>query len=184
MEPPYERLLSDAMIGDGALFTREDAVEAAWAAVDPVLTRHRHALPYRRGTWGPPAADGLIKASGRLAQPDAAPDRRVTALPDVVFLLDCDNTLLDNDRIEQDLREHLAREFGAVNRDRYWAIFEQLRGELGLRRLPRSAAALPAGRHQRYPAAPDVVVPGRLPVREPAVSAVRSTSSSDCTGAA
>ena len=50
---------------------------------------------------------------------------------DVVFLLDCDNTLLDNDRVQEDLREHLAREFGTANRDRYWAIFEQLRGELG-----------------------------------------------------
>jgi FMN phosphatase YigB (HAD superfamily) len=55
----------------------------------------------------------------------------VTAPEDVVCLLDCDNTLLDNDRILEDLRDHLAREFGAVNRDRYWAIFEQLRSELG-----------------------------------------------------
>jgi glucose-6-phosphate 1-dehydrogenase len=39
-EAPYERLLGDAMIGDGALFTREDAVEAAWAVVDPVLKKH------------------------------------------------------------------------------------------------------------------------------------------------
>jgi glucose-6-phosphate 1-dehydrogenase len=39
-EAPYERLLSDAMAGDGALFTREDAVEAAWAVVDPVLRTH------------------------------------------------------------------------------------------------------------------------------------------------
>ena len=36
-QTPYERLLSDAMAGNGALFTREDAVEAAWAVVDPVL---------------------------------------------------------------------------------------------------------------------------------------------------
>jgi FMN phosphatase YigB (HAD superfamily) len=50
---------------------------------------------------------------------------------DVVFLLDCDNTLLDNDVVENDLREHLAREFGVASRDRYWAIFEDLRGELG-----------------------------------------------------
>lgn len=50
---------------------------------------------------------------------------------DVVFLLDCDNTLLDNDRVEEDLRDHLAREFGPASRDRYWAILEQLRGELG-----------------------------------------------------
>ena len=50
---------------------------------------------------------------------------------DVVFLLDCDNTLLDNDRVQDDLRDHLAREFGLESRDRYWAILEQLRVELG-----------------------------------------------------
>lgn len=50
---------------------------------------------------------------------------------DVVVLLDCDNTLLDNDLVQDDLRDHLAREFGVDSRDRYWAIFEQLRGELG-----------------------------------------------------
>jgi FMN phosphatase YigB (HAD superfamily) len=52
-------------------------------------------------------------------------------LNDIVFLVDCDNTLLDNDRVQGDLREHLAREFGAGSRDRYWAIFEALRAELG-----------------------------------------------------
>ena len=61
-EAPYERLLSDAMIGDGALFTREDAVEAAWVVVDPVLKRHPRALPYKRGSWGPRQADTLIAA--------------------------------------------------------------------------------------------------------------------------
>ena len=50
---------------------------------------------------------------------------------DVVFLFDCDNTLLDNDLVQGDLRDHLAREFGSEARDRYWAIFEQLRAELG-----------------------------------------------------
>jgi len=50
---------------------------------------------------------------------------------DVVFLLDCDNTLLDNDRIIADLSEHLAQTFGKANRDRYWEIFEALRTELG-----------------------------------------------------
>jgi FMN phosphatase YigB (HAD superfamily) len=49
----------------------------------------------------------------------------------VVFLLDVDNTLLDNDRIQADLRNHLEREFGAESRDRYWATFEALRAELG-----------------------------------------------------
>jgi FMN phosphatase YigB (HAD superfamily) len=55
----------------------------------------------------------------------------VTTSEDVVFLLDCDNTLLDNDLVEEDLRDHLAREFGPASRDRYWAILEQLRSELG-----------------------------------------------------
>lgn len=50
---------------------------------------------------------------------------------EVVFLLDCDNTLLDNDRVIDDLRAHLASEFGPESRDRYWEIFEALRNELG-----------------------------------------------------
>jgi FMN phosphatase YigB (HAD superfamily) len=50
---------------------------------------------------------------------------------DLVFLLDVDNTLLDNDRIAADLRAHLEREFGVAGADRYWAIFETLRAELG-----------------------------------------------------
>ena len=63
-EPPYERLLGDAMAGDGALFTREDAVEAAWAVVEPVLGTHHRTRPYNRGTWGPKEADALIAADG------------------------------------------------------------------------------------------------------------------------
>jgi hypothetical protein len=50
---------------------------------------------------------------------------------DVVFLLDVDNTLLDNDRVERDLRRHLERVFGAERQARYWEIFEDLRTELG-----------------------------------------------------
>lgn len=49
----------------------------------------------------------------------------------IVFLLDVDNTLLDNDHIESDLNRHLTEEFGAGNRDRYWALLEELRAELG-----------------------------------------------------
>ncbi len=51
----------------------------------------------------------------------------------IVFLVDVDNTLLDNDHIQADLRRHLEREFGAVPRDRYWAILEQLFADLGYR---------------------------------------------------
>ncbi len=68
-ESPYARLLADAMAGDGALFTREEAVEAAWAVVDPVLTHHHPVHPYRRGTWGPKAADALIARDTRWHNP-------------------------------------------------------------------------------------------------------------------
>jgi FMN phosphatase YigB (HAD superfamily) len=50
---------------------------------------------------------------------------------ELVFLFDVDNTLLDNDRLQGDLFRHLAREFGPKARNRYVAIFEQLRAELG-----------------------------------------------------
>ena len=55
----------------------------------------------------------------------------MTSPNEVVFLFDVDNTLLDNDCVQDDLRNHLEREFGAESRDRYWAIFEELRAELG-----------------------------------------------------
>jgi FMN phosphatase YigB (HAD superfamily) len=55
-------------------------------------------------------------------------------LPDqTVFLVDVDNTLLDNDRIQQDLRDHLDRKFGVAARERYWTILEDLFAELGYR---------------------------------------------------
>ena len=63
-ELPYERLLGDALAGNGALFTRQDAVEAAWAVVDPVLKSHHRARRYKRGSWGPKEADALIAAAG------------------------------------------------------------------------------------------------------------------------
>jgi len=68
-EAPYERLLSDAMAGDGALFTREDAVEAAWAVVEPVLKTHHRARPYKRRSWGPKEADAIIASDGRWHNP-------------------------------------------------------------------------------------------------------------------
>jgi glucose-6-phosphate 1-dehydrogenase len=71
-EQPYERLLGDALAGDGDLFTEADAVEAAWAVVDPVLDRHHAALPYAPGSWGPAAADALIAPDGRWHNPRAA----------------------------------------------------------------------------------------------------------------
>ncbi len=52
-------------------------------------------------------------------------------MDDIVFLFDVDNTLIDNDRVQDDLRDHLAECYGERTRNRYWEIFEQLRGELG-----------------------------------------------------
>lgn len=63
-QSPYERLLADAMAGDPALFAGEDAIEAAWRVVDPVLTEHAAAIPYPQGSWGPAAADALMQAHG------------------------------------------------------------------------------------------------------------------------
>ncbi len=51
----------------------------------------------------------------------------------IVFLIDVDNTLLDNDHIQSDLKRHLEREFGVACRDRYWAILEELFTDLGYR---------------------------------------------------
>jgi FMN phosphatase YigB (HAD superfamily) len=55
----------------------------------------------------------------------------MTTRSDVVFLFDVDNTLLDNDRLQNDLFQHLERDFGAKARGRYVAIFEELRSQLG-----------------------------------------------------
>ncbi len=68
----YERLLGDAMAGDAALFTHEAAVEAAWSVVEPVLVDHAPAIPYPRGSWGPPEADRLIAPDGAWHNPAAA----------------------------------------------------------------------------------------------------------------
>ena len=69
-EQPYERLLGDALAGDGALFTREDSVEAAWAVVDPVLENHHRAHSYAPNSWGPKQADSLITPHGRWHNPE------------------------------------------------------------------------------------------------------------------
>jgi glucose-6-phosphate 1-dehydrogenase len=75
-ESPYERLLGDALAGDGALFTREDAVEAAWAVVEPVLKRHPRARPYKRLTWGPKEADKLLAPGDKWHNPAPLPKTR------------------------------------------------------------------------------------------------------------
>ena len=65
----YERLLNDAMEGDPTLFAREDAVEAAWAIVEPVLDDAVPVYTYEPGTWGPKEASALTAETGGWSDP-------------------------------------------------------------------------------------------------------------------
>jgi len=67
----YERLIGDALRGDSALFARQDTVEAAWCAVEPVLGDSVPVVEYDAGSWGPPQADALIAPFGRWRAPAA-----------------------------------------------------------------------------------------------------------------
>ena len=85
-EAPYDRLLGDAMAGDGALFTSLESVEAAWSAVDGILVNHPAVVAYAPGTWGPPQADALIAGDGGWQAPlpetsGAAPATAPTKAP-------------------------------------------------------------------------------------------------------
>ncbi|MCM2269031.1 MAG: glucose-6-phosphate dehydrogenase [Thermoanaerobaculia bacterium] len=60
----YERLLGDALEGDGTLFSRQDVVEAAWRIVDPVIHGDSELFDYEPGSWGPRQADRLVAGVG------------------------------------------------------------------------------------------------------------------------
>jgi len=66
----YERLLTDAMAGEGLLFVREDMVDAAWAVVDPILDNAVPINAYCSGTWGPPEAERLMRDLGGWRNPN------------------------------------------------------------------------------------------------------------------
>jgi len=68
---PYERLLGDAVKGDPTLFAREDAVEASWRAVDPVLGDVTPLHEYDQGTWGPAEVTKLLEPPGGWHDPKA-----------------------------------------------------------------------------------------------------------------
>jgi len=73
---PYQRLLHDAIHGDPSLFTRDDAVEAAWRVIDPVLGDAEPVSEYQPGTWGPAAAARIVNGHGGWHDPkkeEAAP---------------------------------------------------------------------------------------------------------------
>ena len=65
----YERLIGDAMIGDAALFARQDGVEATWRVVDPVLTAPTPLYEYEPGTWGPSESQALTAPFGGWQSP-------------------------------------------------------------------------------------------------------------------
>ncbi len=86
---------------------------------------------YASKTWDPPEIERVSSGSGSWHNTTKESGDGKRSQDQIVFLLDADNTLLDNDHIEADLKHHLAQEFGAANRDRYWALLEELRVELG-----------------------------------------------------
>jgi glucose-6-phosphate 1-dehydrogenase len=68
----YERLLSDTMRGEALLFVRQDAVEAAWSIVEPLLENLPPIHEYEPGTWGPAEADRLAADIGGWHNPQEA----------------------------------------------------------------------------------------------------------------
>ncbi len=62
---PYERLIADCIRGDQTFFNDAAEVEAQWAFVDPLLEQKKELHAYKPGTWGPQAADDLLKEDGR-----------------------------------------------------------------------------------------------------------------------
>jgi glucose-6-phosphate 1-dehydrogenase len=70
-EPPYQRLLGDAMRGNGELFARQDSVEAQWRVAQPILGNATPLYIYEPGTWGPAEAHQLIGIDGPWINPEA-----------------------------------------------------------------------------------------------------------------
>src|SRR5262249_30763668 len=79
-EPPYQRLLGDAMRGNNELFARQDLVEAQWRIVEPGLGNITPVYVYEPGTWGPEEAQQLIGADGPWVAP-RPPERKTDTIP-------------------------------------------------------------------------------------------------------
>ena len=75
-DPPYERLLGDAIRGDASLFTRDDSVEAAWRVVEPILGSAAPPAQYEPGTWGPAAAATVLANGERWHDPKPDQEKR------------------------------------------------------------------------------------------------------------
>src|SRR5215471_11401655 len=72
LQPPYQRLLGDAVRGIGELFGRDDIVDAQWRIVEPVLDNTTPVYPYEPGTWGPDETQALIGPDGPWHNPNPA----------------------------------------------------------------------------------------------------------------
>jgi FMN phosphatase YigB (HAD superfamily) len=114
-------------------------VGQARAAGDDMMRCGANARRAKAGMRIARDADDRRRPSNQLArcarrrnkQPTKAALPMAAILHDAVFLIDVDNTLLDNDRIIADLRDHLTQEFGLASSGRYWTLFEKLRDDLG-----------------------------------------------------
>src|SRR6185437_11481350 len=97
-----------------------------------ILARAGVPDPGRTG-WRDRSGDpGRTQSLGARGQgPGRRPERPLSSRAPVVFLLDVDNTLLDNDAVAADLKGFLTLEVGEERQKRYWAFFEELRAELG-----------------------------------------------------
>ena len=73
---PYERLLGDAIRGDGTLFTRDDVVEAAWRILDPAIEGARPVLEYEPDTWGPSEAAAIVVEADGWHDPQAKEEQQ------------------------------------------------------------------------------------------------------------
>jgi FMN phosphatase YigB (HAD superfamily) len=100
--------------------------------------RGRAYLQKRRGTFRLHRSATLAAISGMIRRRFNCGDpysgdgvNRAAAKLSTVFLFDVDNTLLDNDRVAEDLKRYLTNKVGQASAGRYWEIFEQLRTELG-----------------------------------------------------
>ena len=94
----YERLLGDAMAGDGALFTGQAGVEAAWAVVQPILGLVTPVHDYEPGTWGPPEAGRFLGCLPEFAEGEDQPSRSALVATTAVGCGDCQWEETTNDR--------------------------------------------------------------------------------------
>ncbi len=131
--PPYQRLLGDAMRGNGELFARQDLVEAQWRIVQPILGNVTPVYSYEPGTWGPDEANQLIGADGPWINPTVPTRRRGqidrSAETDVGVFCSTSTTRCSTTIVCKTICFSIWSASSAPKpASRYLAIFEELRG--------------------------------------------------------